>query len=168
MGRNTAPALTLAALAATEAGDDSVLVVMPADHVIAEVAAFRSVVAQGAVYAGSGKLVTFGIRPTHPETGYGYIRVGSALAGGGHEMSAFVEKPDAATAERYVASGEYFWNSGIFMMRASVWLEQLAALRPRWSMPVVRRLRGAAWIAISCGSMPRRLLRVQRIRSITP
>jgi len=131
-GRNTAPALTLAALFALEAGDDPVLVVMPADHIVGDVEALRSAIAHGSVYAEAGKVVTFGIRPTHPETGYGYIRAGAALAGqgGGREISTFVEKPDAATAQRYFDSGEYFWNSGIFMMRASVWLEQLTALRP--------------------------------------
>ena len=132
VGRNTAPALTLAALAALEAGDDMVLVVMPADHIIGDIVAFRAAVAQGTAYAESGRLVTFGIRPTLPETGYGYIRAGAALAGQDHsrEISAFVEKPDATTAEHYVASGEYLWNSGIFIMRASVWLAQLGALRP--------------------------------------
>ena len=132
VGRNTAPALTLAALTALEAGDDMVLVVMPADHIIGDIVAFRAAVAQGTAYAESGRLVTFGIRPTLPETGYGYIRAGAALAGQDHsrEISAFVEKPDATTAKRYVASGEYLWNSGIFIMRASVWLAQLGALRP--------------------------------------
>jgi mannose-1-phosphate guanylyltransferase/mannose-6-phosphate isomerase len=132
VGRNTAPALALAALAALEAGDDPILVVMPADHIIGDVEALRMAIAHGSVYAEAGKVVTFGIRPTHPETGYGYIRAGAALAvqDGGREMSAFVEKPDAATAERYFASGEYLWNSGIFMMRASVWLAQLGAMRP--------------------------------------
>jgi len=130
VGRNTAPALTIAALSAVEAGDDPALVVMPADHVIEDVAAFRAAVARGAIHTDAGKLVTFGIRPTHPETGYGYIRMGASLAGGVQEIDAFVEKPDAATAEDYIASGNYLWNSGIFMMRASVWLEQLAALQP--------------------------------------
>jgi len=131
-GRNTAPALTLAALVALQAGEDPVLVVMPADHIIAGVEAFRGAVAQGASHAESGKVVTFGIRPTAPETGYGYIRAGKALAGrdGGREISAFTEKPDRGTAGTYVASGEYLWNSGIFMMRASVWLRELGARQP--------------------------------------
>ena len=130
-GRNTAPALTLAALFAVQEGADPVLVVMPADHVIGEPDVFRDAVARVAVYADTGKLVTFGICPTRPETGYGYIRVGAPLADdGGMKLGAFVEKPDAATAERYAASGEYLWNSGIFMMRATVWLAQLASLRP--------------------------------------
>jgi mannose-1-phosphate guanylyltransferase/mannose-6-phosphate isomerase len=141
VGRNTAPALTLAALLALQGGDDPMLVVMPADHIVADVGAFRAVVSLGAPHAEAGKLVTFGIRPTRPETGYGYIRQGKRLGGqdGVGEISAFVEKPDAATAERYVASGEYFWNSGIFMMRASVWLKHLEAQRPE----MVQACRGA-------------------------
>lgn len=131
-GRNTAPALTLAALVALQAGEDPVLVIMPADHVIPGVDAFRAAVAQGASHAEAGKIVTFGIKPTAPETGYGYIRAGKALPGqsGGREIKAFTEKPDSATARSYVASGEHLWNSGIFIMRASVWLKQLGALRP--------------------------------------
>jgi mannose-1-phosphate guanylyltransferase/mannose-6-phosphate isomerase len=131
-GRNTAPALTLAALIALETGDDPALLVMPADHIINDVEAFRAAVARGLAYAESGKLVTFGIQPTRAETGYGYISIGTPLAGegGGREIRGFVEKPDTATAERYVASGEYLWNSGIFMMRASVWIAQLGAMRP--------------------------------------
>ncbi|RPI44363.1 MAG: mannose-1-phosphate guanylyltransferase/mannose-6-phosphate isomerase, partial [Betaproteobacteria bacterium] len=122
----------LAALIATEAGDDPVLLVMPADHVITDIAAFRSAAARGLADADAGKLVTFGIRPTRPETGYGYIHAAGAQAGqdGARAINAFVEKPDAAAAARYLATGEYFWNAGIFMMRASVWLARLGATRP--------------------------------------
>ena len=127
-GRNTAPALTLAALAATQTGDDPVLVVMPADHIIDDVQAFRAAVMVGLTHTESSKLVTFGIRPVRAETGYGYIRGGAASADGAHEILAFVEKPDASTAQRYVKSGDYLWNAGIFMMRASVWLGELAKL----------------------------------------
>jgi len=132
VGRNTAPALTIAALISLKAGDDPVLLVMPADHVIDDADAFRAAVAQGVASAETGRLVTFGVKPTCPETGYGYIHAKGPAAGspGARDISAFVEKPDAATAERYVATGEYFWNSGIFMMRASVWLAQLGAARP--------------------------------------
>ncbi len=132
VGRNTAPALTLGALVALQAGDDPVLVVMPADHIISGVEAFRAAVTHGASHAENGKVVTFGIRPTHPETGYGYIRAGKALPGqdGSREISAFTEKPDSTTAKRYIASGEHLWNSGIFMMRASLWLKQLTEQRP--------------------------------------
>lgn len=129
-GRNTAPAVTLSALVALEAGADPVLLVMPADHIITDVSAFRAEVVRGMAYADAGKLVTFGIVPARPETGFGYIRAGTPHAGGGREILAFVEKPDAATAERYVSSGEYFWNAGIFMMRASVWIAQLGSLQP--------------------------------------
>ena len=132
VGRNTAPALTLAALVALQAGNDPVLVVMPADHVITGIEAFRTALTHAAAHADAGKVVTFGIKPTTPETGYGYIRAGKTIAGhdNGREISGFTEKPDSATARSYVASGDYLWNSGIFVQRASVWLKQLEALRP--------------------------------------
>lgn len=122
VGRNTAPALTLAALVAEEEGDP-VLLVMPADHVITDQAAFQHTIAVGAKAAAGGALVTFGIVPDRPETGYGYIRSGEVLkdGGGARALLEFVEKPERATAEAYVASGAYYWNSGIFMMKASVW-----------------------------------------------
>lgn len=131
VGRNTAPALTLAALTAAQDGQDPVLLVMPADHVIVDLPAFQQAIAEGAAQAGAGRLVTFGIVPDRAETGYGYIRVGP-LAGDARTarvLAEFVEKPDAATAARYVASGEYFWNSGIFMMKASVWLAAVKHFR---------------------------------------
>ncbi|MCV2216214.1 mannose-1-phosphate guanylyltransferase/mannose-6-phosphate isomerase [Thauera sp. Sel9] len=126
-GRNTAPALTLAALAALEEGDP-VLLVMPADHVITDLAAFQQAIAQGSSLAADGMLVTFGIVPDRAETGYGYIRAGVAI-GGGRELAEFVEKPDLDTAQRYLESGGYFWNSGIFMMKASVWLRAIERFR---------------------------------------
>lgn len=130
-GRNTAPALALAALTAMADGDDPVLLVMPADHVVADLAAFRQAIEVGVVEADSGRMVTFGIVPDRPETGYGYIRAGrEGSAQSAKDLEEFVEKPDAATAARYVESGEYFWNSGIFMMRASVWLKALTHFRP--------------------------------------
>ena len=131
-GRNTAPALTLAALLASADGADPVLLVMPADHAIAEVDRFREAVARGLSVAGGGAFVTFGVQPTRAETGYGYLRRGAA-AGGSHRLpalDAFIEKPDAATAQRYLQSGEYLWNSGIFMLRASAWLRALEVLQP--------------------------------------
>ena len=133
VGRNTAPALTLAALVARGAGADladPVLVVMPADHVIQDPAAFQAAVGEAVQLAAQGRLVTFGIVPTSPETGYGYIRTGAKQAHGSHQVAEFVEKPDRPTAERYVASGEYLWNAGIFVLRASVWLDRLAVCRP--------------------------------------
>jgi mannose-1-phosphate guanylyltransferase/mannose-1-phosphate guanylyltransferase/mannose-6-phosphate isomerase len=123
-GRNTAPALTLAALTLEQAGNDDPMLVMPADHVIQDVKAFANAVAQAVPLAAAGRLVTFGIVPTLPETGYGYIRKGQ-----NHDVAAFVEKPDADTAARYVASGEYFWNSGMFLIRPSVWIAELSRHR---------------------------------------
>ena len=129
MGRNTAPALTLAALAAIKNEADAVLLVMPADHVILDTAAFQAAVRQGATLADAGAVVTFGITPDAPETGYGYIQSGEVFQGA-KRIARFVEKPDLATAERYLAAGTYLWNSGIFMMKASVWMQAMAACRP--------------------------------------
>jgi mannose-1-phosphate guanylyltransferase/mannose-6-phosphate isomerase len=132
-GRNTAPALTIAAQAASINGADPVLLVMPADHVIVDKAAFQQVVRQGAVLAQGGAVVTFGITPDAPETGYGYIQAGSAFgtaADGAMRIARFVEKPDLATAQSYLKEGNYLWNSGLFMVRASVWLAALKACRP--------------------------------------
>ena len=132
-GRNTAPALTLAALAAAHGGADPVLLVMPADHVITDADAFRNVVRQGADLATAGAVVTFGITPDAPETGYGYIQAGDdwePSSGTARRIARFVEKPDLATPQSYLAQGSYLWNSGIFMMRASVWLGAIGACRP--------------------------------------
>ncbi|MGQ5489379.1 mannose-1-phosphate guanylyltransferase/mannose-6-phosphate isomerase [Thauera sp. AutoDN2] len=131
VGRNTAPALTLAALTAAEEGDP-ILLVMPADHVIGDLGAFQHTIAVGAAAARSGALVTFGIVPDRAETGYGYIRAGAVLAAGegARTLEEFVEKPDRETAERYVSSGEYYWNSGIFMMKASVWMAAITHFNP--------------------------------------
>ena len=133
VGRNTAPALTLAALESVAKGDDPVLLVMPADHVILYNAAFQKVVSQGAVLAATGMVVTFGITPDCPETGYGYIQTGDslgALSTGACSIARFVEKPDRETAQHYVDSGDYLWNSGLFMMRASVWIAAMEQCRP--------------------------------------
>jgi mannose-1-phosphate guanylyltransferase / mannose-6-phosphate isomerase len=132
VGRNTAPALTIAALWALGQGSDPVLVVMPADHVILDTDAFRSAVARAARLAEAGDAVTFGIAPDCPETGYGYIQRGAALAGdpGGFALARFVEKPDRATAQGYLDSGDYLWNSGIFVMKASVWKSAIGVCRP--------------------------------------
>jgi len=138
VGRNTAPALTLAALSVASSGDDPLLLVMPADHVIQDIEGFHSAVNQGAELAEVGYLVTFGIVPTAPETGYGYVKVGDALreneeGGASHRpflVDAFVEKPDPATARQYLEAGDYLWNSGMFMMRASVWLGEIQRRRP--------------------------------------
>ena len=131
VGRNTAPALTLAALAADRGDDDPILLVMPADHVIQDVAAFQQAILQGAKLASDDYLVTFGIVPDVAETGYGYIRKGDGIDGGACEIAQFVEKPDQATAEEYLNSGQYLWNSGMFMMRASVWLNAIEQHQPK-------------------------------------
>ncbi len=133
VGRNTAPALTLAALEAGRAGEDPVLLVMPADHVILDTLSFQSIVRQGAALADGGRVVTFGITPDCPETGYGYIQTGTPVGGStadAYSIARFVEKPDRETAQGYVDSGDYLWNSGLFMMRASVWLAAIEICRP--------------------------------------
>jgi len=128
VGRNTAPALTLAALAAREGGADPVLVVSPADQTVTDRAAFTAALRAAVHGAASGAIVILGVTPTGPETAYGYIR--STPADGLHKVAQFVEKPDAATAARYLAEGGYTWNSGMFVLRASVWLDALREFRP--------------------------------------
>jgi len=128
IGRNTAPALTLAALAARENGADPVLVVSPADQTVTDPAAFTSALQQAIRGAADGTIVILGITPTSPETAYGYIR--STSGQGLHKVAQFVEKPDAATAARYLAEGDYTWNSGMFVLRASVWIKALEQFRP--------------------------------------
>jgi mannose-1-phosphate guanylyltransferase/mannose-6-phosphate isomerase len=135
VGRNTAPAVAIAAMAAvtgesaSKQGDDHILLVLPADHVIQDVQAFQAAVAIGRKAAAEGKLVTFGVVPTKPETGYGYIRR-EAGSGPTYAIAQFVEKPDLATATGYLASKEYFWNSGMFMFSAAKVLDELRALAP--------------------------------------
>lgn len=138
-GRNTAPALELAAVAAAGKGMDPVLLVMPADHRIRDEQGFRRAVADGYVLALEGAVITFGIVPDKPETGYGYIRRGDrlraqGLQGDAHVLESFVEKPDTSTAAGYLRSGDYLWNSGIFMMKASVWQRLLERFRPDISL----------------------------------
>ena len=160
VGRNTAPAVALAALQAGAAGEDPLLLVLPADHVIRDAAAFRAAAQAGAALAEGGRLVTFGIVPDKAESGYGYIKAGEALecrdqvsgvrgqgkkddtsdpgpgtqdpaaTAAAFSVAAFVEKPDLATAERYLAAGDYYWNSGMFLFRASVYLEELERFAP--------------------------------------
>lgn len=131
VGRNTAPAIALAALRVLEDDPEGQLLVLPSDHVINDQAAFVAAVGKGQEAAAQGKLVTFGVVPANPHTGYGYIR-----AGKGDEVSAalpvseFVEKPDQATAEGYLKAGNYFWNSGMFLFRADRYLEELGRFRP--------------------------------------
>ena len=135
VGRNTAPAIAVAALQAMAGGEDPLLLVLPSDHVIADPAGFRAAVQEARRGAAEeGSLVTFGVVPTGPETGYGYIKAvapeGATAGGGVRAVERFVEKPDLATAEAYVASGDYFWNSGMFLFRASRYLAELEAHAP--------------------------------------
>jgi mannose-1-phosphate guanylyltransferase / mannose-6-phosphate isomerase len=126
--RDTAPALTLAALAAVKDGHDAIMVAMPADHSISDIPALHSAIAVAAEYAERGAIATLGIPPTRPDTGFGYIRIGGSLENGAHKIDRFVEKPAAELAAQYVAAGTYWWNSGIFVVRASVWLAALSKL----------------------------------------
>ena len=145
VGRGTAPALTLVAVHAVTA-DDPVLVAMPSDHFIGDPIAFREAIEQGAALAQQGYVVTFGIPPAGPETGYGYIRAGRAIGSGAstvgngagtvvnggstaRAIEAFVEKPDAQTAQQYFDSKNYLWNAGIFAVRASVWIDAIGSFR---------------------------------------
>ncbi len=134
IGRNTAPAVAVAAMQLIIASDadanDIVMLVLPADHVIHDIAAFQKAVSAGFELASSGKLVTFGIVPDKPETGYGYIRKGPSAGANACEVDEFVEKPDGATAAEYLASGRYLWNSGMFMFRVSQFLEELEQFNP--------------------------------------
>lgn len=129
--RNTAPAVALAALYAMKSGSDPILLILAADHAIQDNSAFENAIKQALPLAENGKLVTFGITPTSPETGYGYVKCGNLLTdNSSFTVSGFVEKPDYHTATKYVNSGEYYWNSGIFMFRASRYLAELSEHRP--------------------------------------
>ena len=130
-GRNTAPAIALAAFNAIRDGDDPVLLVLPADHVIADVETFQAALQIGKQQSEAGKLVTFGVVPDMPETGFGYIKAQAAGEGDScYAVDQFVEKPDADTAAAYIADGHYYWNSGMFMFRASTYLDALQQHAP--------------------------------------
>ena len=152
-GRNTAPAVALAAVfaidqagraasAITREDEDPILVVLPADHVIADNAAFERAATQAVAAARKGGLVTFGVVPQSPETGYGYIRAGSQ-EDGVHRVAEFVEKPDLVTAENYVASGDYLWNSGMFVFRASRFIQELREFAPEMIEACTAAISGA-------------------------
>lgn len=132
VARNTAPAITVAALMLAGQDPEAIMVVMPSDHVIRDAPGFVAAVEQAGRIAASGRLVLFGIQPSHPETGYGYIRRGEPHADdrGAHDVAGFAEKPDAETAKRYLASGAYFWNSGIFVLHAATFLAEVERLQP--------------------------------------
>lgn len=129
VARNTAPAIALAAFKTIDLDDDPLLLVLAADHIIADVGAFQQVVIKAVELAQTGKLVTFGIVGNKPETGYGYIKRGEPYQHG-YVVDCFVEKPDLATAQNYIASGDYYWNSGMFLFKASCYLAELKAYRP--------------------------------------
>lgn len=130
VGRNTAPAVALAALQARKSGEDPILLILAADHDIRDEERFTKAVFEARAFAEQGKLVTFGIVPSVPETGYGYIRTGEKLKGEGFKVAAFIEKPELAVAEQYLQDGGYLWNSGMFMFKASVFLNELKNFRP--------------------------------------
>lgn len=132
MGRNTAPAIALAALCVRDnEGENASMLVMPADHLVADLQNFKAAVNEAVQLSNDGFLVTFGIYPTHAETGYGYIRQGDGLTErGGYRVAEFVEKPDEATAIKYLESGEYHWNSGMFCFQAGTFLESLQRYAP--------------------------------------
>jgi len=129
-GRNTAPAVALAAFLAAESDKDALLLIMPADHVITDTAAFQAAVAEGVEAAKLGKLVTFGIVPTRAETGYGYVKA-RVEGPGATPVESFVEKPDVITAEKYVEGGQHFWNSGMFLFSARAYLNNLREFAPK-------------------------------------
>jgi mannose-1-phosphate guanylyltransferase/mannose-6-phosphate isomerase len=130
VGRNTAPALTLAALAAMQNGQDPVLVVTPADQTVANPAAFTQAMHSAIAQAEQGSIVILGVTPTHPETGYGYIQATMQGVSAALPVQRFVEKPNLATAQQYLAEGGYYWNAGMFVLKASVWLKALEQFRP--------------------------------------
>jgi len=129
MGKNTAPAVAMAAL--TAASGDDILLVLPADHVISNLDAFHAAIGQAKALAGQGFLVTFGIVPTEPETGYGYIKRDTLQHGSAFSVAAFVEKPDAETAKDYLQSGDYYWNSGMFAFKVDTFLSELEKFNPK-------------------------------------
>jgi mannose-1-phosphate guanylyltransferase/mannose-6-phosphate isomerase len=143
MGRNTAPAAAVAALTLLKRDPDAVMLLLPADHLINDVPAFHAAVAEGLKAVALGCLVTFGIVPDSPHTGYGYIQRGDALAGTtARRVARFVEKPDAATAQGFLASGDHFWNSGMFLFSARQFVEELEQYRPDMLAACRRALEG--------------------------
>ena len=128
--RDTAPALTLAAALAIADGEDAILVAMPADHAVLDTASFQQALARAAEHAQHGAIATLGVPPTRPDTAFGYIRLGAEIEPDTFRIDRFVEKPALELATQYVASGAYWWNSGIFVVRASVWLELVERLQP--------------------------------------
>lgn len=144
MGRNTAPAIALAAIAARDlAGPDAPILVMPSDHVIADVAAFHAAIERALPVVHQGWLVTFGIAPDAPETGYGWIKRGDLIEPGVHRVERFIEKPPLIDASAMLAAGDYYWNGGIFLFRADMYLAALAAHAPDMLVATERAMAGA-------------------------
>jgi mannose-1-phosphate guanylyltransferase/mannose-6-phosphate isomerase len=146
VGRNTAPALTLAALAAKQDGVDPVLVVSPADQTVVDLEAFKSATQAAIEQSASGRIVILGVTPSHPETGYGYIQIevndiSTSAQIGIHAVKRFVEKPNADAAQQYLSDGSYYWNAGMFVVKASVWLEAIEQFRPD-----IRQATSNAWV----------------------
>jgi mannose-1-phosphate guanylyltransferase/mannose-6-phosphate isomerase len=154
-GRNTAPAIALAALQAQAQHPEALLLVLPADHHVTDPAAFRATVERATAPAQAGQLMTFGVVPSRPETGYGYVRCGEALADGIFSLAEFVEKPDQATAACYVADGTYYWNSGLFLFRADRYLEALGQHQPAMLAACEQAMARASAISTSFAPMPR-------------
>ena len=131
IGRNTAPAIALAALCAQQRGEESIILVLPADHILDADKQFSQAIELAMTLSNQQQLVTFGITPTRPETGYGYIKAGASLADGdAHQVEKFVEKPEQSIAQKYLDSGDYSWNSGMFMFKASTLMSELAQYEP--------------------------------------
>jgi mannose-1-phosphate guanylyltransferase/mannose-6-phosphate isomerase len=141
--RDTAPALTLAALAACEDGQDAILLVMPADHAIANLDALHHAMDIAARYAHAGSIATLGIPPDRADTGFGYIRLGGELQDGARRIERFVEKPAAELAAQYIESGNYWWNSGMVVVRSSVWLAMIERFQPEMHAACLRAWQGA-------------------------
>ena len=143
VARNTAPAIALAAYHLARKHPDGILAVLPSDHHIADVPKFQQALLQAKALAEKGLLVTLGIRPTHAETGFGYIELGDRIGGGGHRVKAFVEKPDLKTAIRYLKSRKFLWNGGIFVFRADAMIEAFEKIQPEIAQ-AMRKIEGSA------------------------
>ena len=167
VARNTAPAIAAAALLIARTDADAIIAVMPSDHVIKDEARFVAAVRRAAEVAEAGKLALFGIAPGVPHTGYGYIQRGEPLPGfdGAFAVRAFTEKPDQQTAQNYLASGEYYWNSGIFVLGARAFLRELERLEPSVLAAAEAALAGRARISDFAGWMPQHSRRLPAFRS---
>jgi len=171
MGKNTAPAIAWAALVALARDPDAVLMVLPSDHHIVDVPAFRDVAARALALAAAGRIVTLGVPPTHPETGYGYIRRGAPLPddAGAFDVRSFVEKPDLATALGYLAAGGYDWNAGMFFLGARVLLDELALHRSDLHAAMVgARDLPAAWSGLPSVSIDYAVMERSRRVAVVP